>query len=70
MKGSKQTENLARVAYSVAEVGEITGLGRTTIYKLMNEEKLPSVKVGRRRLVSAANVQRFLRDGFERGESA
>lgn len=51
---------LGRLAYSVAEVREVTGLGRTTIYKLINDNSLPSIKVGRRRLVKAEDVRKLL----------
>lgn len=52
-------EQLQRVTYSVAEVTDITGLGRTTLYKLMNEGQLPSIKVGRRRLVKAEHLRQL-----------
>lgn len=34
----------------------ITGLGRTTSYALIKEGKLPTTKVGRRRLIAASAV--------------
>jgi excisionase family DNA binding protein len=45
---------------SVDETATAVGLGRTKIYELINEGKLKSVKVGRRRLVPAAAVDEFL----------
>lgn len=38
------------------------GLGRTTTYRLIKEGRLRSIKVGRRRLVPADEIARFLRD--------
>lgn len=45
---------------SVAEVGALTGLGRSIIYELLADGRLGSVKVGRRRLVSLTAVQAFI----------
>jgi excisionase family DNA binding protein len=38
-------------AYSVPEAVEFTGLGRTTLYMLMDRGELPYAKVGARRLI-------------------
>ncbi|WP_081432260.1 excisionase family DNA-binding protein [Erythrobacter litoralis] len=46
----------ARIAFSVAETAEATGLGRTTIYSLIRDGKLRSVKAGNRRLIRACDV--------------
>ena len=46
----------ARIAFSVSETVEATGLGRTTVYQLIRDGKLRSVKVGNRRLVRASDV--------------
>jgi len=40
-----------RLACTVAEACEATGLGRTKLYELMGEGKLDTTTVGRRRLV-------------------
>ena len=50
----------ARIAFSISETVEATGLGRTTIYKLLRDGKLRSVKVGNRRLVRASDVYGLL----------
>jgi len=41
------------------------GLGRTTTYRLIKEGRLRSIKVGRRRLVPADEIARFLRDEID-----
>lgn len=46
----------ARIAFSVAETAEATGLGRTTVYQLIRDGRLRSVKIGNRRLVRASDV--------------
>ena len=51
-------------AGQVARLGHAAslGLGRTTTYRLIKEGRLRSIKVGRRRLVPADEIARFLRD--------
>ena len=49
-----------RAAYSIAEVMLQSGLGRDTIYKAINSGRLPARKVGRRTIVLATDMQRFL----------
>lgn len=46
--------------YDINSVTEVTGLGRTTIFTLIREGKLRSVKVGRRRMVPAAALDEFI----------
>ena len=51
---------VGRLSYSIEEVIELTGLGRTTLYQLIGQGELPSCKVGRRRLIRAADLEAFL----------
>lgn len=41
-----------RLTYSVREVAGLTGLSRSTIYVLLGQKKLASLRVGGRRLIS------------------
>jgi excisionase family DNA binding protein len=52
--------NTTRAAYSIAETLALTGLGRDKLYRLINEGRLPARKAGRRTLVLATDLQRFL----------
>ena len=38
-------------------------IGRSTIYKLMAEGKLGTVKIGKRRLIPRDNMETLLREG-------
>lgn len=49
-----------RMAYRVNEVMSLTGLGRTTIYKLMGNGELGRVKVGSSTLIPADDVHMLL----------
>jgi len=44
----------------VAEASHVTGIGRTTLYKLMGDGSLSSVKIGNRRLIPASALQAIL----------
>jgi excisionase family DNA binding protein len=49
-----------RLAYSPGEVAELLGCSRPFIYTLMADEKLPSLKLGGRRLIPAAAITEML----------
>lgn len=47
---------------SIAQAARTLSLGRTSIYKLINEGRLETVSIGRRRLIKTASIQRLLED--------
>lgn len=49
-----------RAALSVRDTCACLGVGRTTVYKLLEEQKLRSIKIGDRRLVLRASVDELL----------
>jgi excisionase family DNA binding protein len=50
----------SRSAYSIDEVAAQTGFCRDKIYGLIREDKLVARKCGRRTVVLASDLQRFL----------
>jgi excisionase family DNA binding protein len=48
------------VTASIQDFIRISGLGNTTIYKLLNEGEIESVSVGRRRLIVIDSYHRYL----------
>jgi excisionase family DNA binding protein len=52
-------------AFSVKETQHRTGLGKSTVFQLLKEGQLTSVKVGNKRLVHASSVDRLLKTGAE-----
>jgi excisionase family DNA binding protein len=46
--------------YGVADTCGLTGLKRTTIYKLLKNKTLDHVKVGSRTLITAASIKRLI----------
>lgn len=51
-----------KLAYRLPEVTEITGISRSTLYKLMNEGRLRAAKSGRRTLILRTELERYLRE--------
>lgn len=45
---------------SVAEAAESLNLGRTSIYALINDGSLQTIKIGRRRLIKIESIERLL----------
>ncbi|MFC3162852.1 helix-turn-helix domain-containing protein [Ciceribacter thiooxidans] len=48
-----------KIAYSVREASEISGLSPATIHKLCNEGRLTRRKVGKRTFILAADLMNF-----------
>lgn len=49
-----------KLAYTLPEALYATGLGRSTIYLLISERKLRTIKVGTRTLIPADSLRGFL----------
>lgn len=49
-----------KLLYRIPEAVEATGIGRTTLYELIADGRLESVKVGRSRLIPADALERFV----------
>ena len=48
------------VCVSINDAAKALGLGRTSIYALIDEKQLDAVKVGRRRLVLVESIKRLV----------
>ena len=53
-----------RLAYSVSEAVAATGIGRTSLYGLMNRGELAFTKIGARRLIPARDLKLLLHHDF------
>jgi excisionase family DNA binding protein len=54
---SQAIEPLTR---SIKDAGKLLGLSRTTIYRLIGESQLETVKIGKRTLIKTASIQSLL----------
>lgn len=58
---------MKKKALSPEEVAELLGVSRSTIYREMSRGKLPSTKVGARRLIMLPDLEAYL--GKERARA-
>jgi len=49
-----------RLAYSIEEAAQITGLSRDLLYDQMRTGRLAYLKVGRRRIITRQHLEAFL----------
>ncbi len=49
-----------QLLYSVEDAIEATQLGRTTLFNLMASGEIPSVKIGRRRMIPAQALRDYV----------
>ena len=56
-------ENLERRALSIREAARACGLSRATLYRLMADGKLSTLKIGARRLVPVGSLDALLSGG-------
>jgi len=61
-KGSymQETELQRPISVTVRTARQITGLGRSTIYKLIASGKLESITIGRRRLIHYRSLKELI----------
>jgi excisionase family DNA binding protein len=60
MTGSTREPPADRLAYSVDEAAQITGLSRDLLYDQMRTGRLAYLKVGRRRIITRQHLDAFL----------
>ena len=54
------SESFPKLGYSFKEAQKITGVGRTTLWKAIDEGRLKCFRVGRRVLFSLKHLQDFM----------
>jgi hypothetical protein len=59
-KPIKLRPNKRPITVTIAHAREISGLGNSTIWKLISEGRLDTVSIGRRRLVLYDSLERLL----------
>jgi excisionase family DNA binding protein len=57
---SNKMSSPERKALSVVEAGRAVGISRATIYRLIDQGRLASVKIGSRRLVPVGEIDALL----------
>jgi len=54
------SSRLEPLAVDIPEACRLTGLGRSKLYELLSAGEIPSVKVGKRRVVPVASLRQWL----------
>jgi excisionase family DNA binding protein len=54
--------HMGAMTISIADTIRTTSLSESTIYRLIREGQLDSIKIGKRRLVKIASLQRLIGD--------
>ncbi len=50
---------------TIREAAKLLGVGRTSVYELMNSGHLQSVKIGARRLIPRSSIEAFVTELLE-----
>ena len=58
---------MERLAYSPAELAEVMGVSRPTVYKLLGKKDFPRLKIGRRTVIPSEAVKRWMEEHLEGG---
>jgi excisionase family DNA binding protein len=58
-------ENSEKLIFSVEEAGKLLGLSRPTAYKLAKSGEIPTLKLGRKIVVSKVQLDRLLSGDYK-----
>lgn len=64
MSDPKQPDASRRLL-SIDETARALNLGRNSVYNLLNQQRLESLRLGRRRLITVSSVDRLLAKGAQ-----
>ena len=70
MTANQNSPASERISYGIGDAVRATGLGRTTIYRLIKDGELKSVMIGGRRLIPAHELRNLLSQGDNRCEQS
>lgn len=51
---------ICKIGMTIEEAAEFTGIGRNTMRKLVEWDKLPVLKVGRKNIIRTDTLERFM----------
>ncbi len=59
-----------RLSYSMSEAARAVGLSQATLFRLVKDGKLETVKIGSRTLVTRVELERLLAQGAQSSKAA
>jgi excisionase family DNA binding protein len=61
---------MTKLTYSVEEAAQALSLGRNTVYEAVRCGQIPAIRVGRRVLIPAAALERWLAEASQQANGA
>lgn len=55
-----RARDIPRISYTITEAIAATGIGRSTLFALIRDDRVKSVRIGRRRLILADSLRAFV----------
>lgn len=52
---------MTRLLHPIPEAAQVLGIGRSTLYELIANKKIATIKIGRRTLVAQDELERYVR---------
>ena len=57
---------MEKLVYSIAEVAEVLGISKSHAYGLVKQNKLPTVELGKRKVVLRSSLEQWLQQNIKR----
>lgn len=51
---------MTRLLHPIPDAAEVLGIGRSTLYELISDKKITTIKIGRRTLISQEELERYV----------
>ena len=52
---------MTRLLHPIPDAAQVLGIGRSTLYELIADKKISTIKIGRRTLISQDELERYVR---------
>ena len=59
-KSKRKSRSAMPIGMTIEELAEYTGIGRTTLRQLVNWEKIPTLKIGRKTIIRVEQMENFM----------
>lgn len=63
----QESENQNLRLYSISEVARLLGIGKTSLYKMMDEGKIGFITLSKQKKISQSELERFIKENTIRG---
>lgn len=56
---------MEKLTYNAQEVAEVLGVSKSHVYQLLKENRLPVLKLGRRKVIPITALEQWIQDNME-----